>query len=138
VIRGCSSGRGSALGRNLLTDEEWTVFAPFLTEAMPASGLWDVLLQALASTPGSRERCSHPLNCRFLHDERNPDVSEPRHARELSQRSGPCRLRSWVDGGRTAALIRLGPLGAAFSMAAALALTAAIAIFAPPLSSTQE
>jgi hypothetical protein len=37
--------------RNLLTDEEWTVFAPFLTEAIPASGVWDVLLQALASTP---------------------------------------------------------------------------------------
>ena len=45
------------MGRNLLTDKEWTVFAPFLTEAMSASGLWDVLLQALASTPtGSRER----------------------------------------------------------------------------------
>ena len=37
--------------RNLLTDEEWTVFAPFLTEAIPASGVRDVLLQALGSTP---------------------------------------------------------------------------------------
>jgi hypothetical protein len=31
-----------------------------------------------------------------------------------------------------------GDLGAVFSMAAAIALTAAIAIFATPLSSTQE
>jgi hypothetical protein len=27
------------------------VFAPFLTKAISASGVWDVLLQALGSTP---------------------------------------------------------------------------------------
>jgi muconolactone delta-isomerase len=37
------------------------------------------------------------------------EISVTPLARQLGQRGGPCRLRGWVDGGRTAALIRLGP-----------------------------